>query len=163
MLFRISLFFFLACVASSFAQDEGEDYDESAMWSERSLVIVGTTQDYEEAQQIAWDASSYLDLLLDFRELEYDSALGLSWSREICEGSGWDYPCFVARGRFDNGVYISIEYSSAYEGFTPGYYLVVMASGDSGSPIVNEALAKAKEFVSDAYLRKTKVYMGCMH
>lgn len=138
-------------------------YNDSGMWSERSIVIVGTTTDYSAAVEIASDASYYLDLMLDLRELNPDSTIGLSWSPEICEGAGWEHPCYVARGRFDNGVYLSIEHSDAYQGFSPGYYIVVMASGEPDSPMIRESLTKAKTFVEDAYLKKTKVYMGCMH
>ena len=160
---RLSLLSILFFCAGGFLSAQDDEFDESSLWAERSFVIVGTTENYDAAIEIASDASYHLDLLLDLRELSPDSTIGLTWSPEICDGTGWEHPCYVARGRFDNGVYISIEHSSAYEGFAEGYYIVVMASGMPNSSIVRQSLNKAREFVADAYLKTTKVYMGCLH
>ncbi len=162
-IFRMVLLLCLVTVPTTAQDEDVVEYDDSDMWAERSFVIVGSTGSYETALEIASNASYYLDLMLDLRELGPDSTVGLTWSPEICEGTGWEHPCYVARGRFDNGVYVSIEHSGAYEGFAPDYYIVVAASGESDSPIVRETLAKAREFTGDAYIKKTRVYMGCMH
>ncbi len=58
--------------------------------------------------------------------------------------------------------YLSVERSDAYEGFKPGYYIVVAGVYESAK----EAQAQAKRFTKwapTAYAKKTKIYLGCMH
>ena len=50
----------------------------------------------------------------------------------MCEENGWDYPCYVARGRYDDGAYLSVEPSAAYDGLKAGYFVVIAASGYPG-------------------------------
>lgn len=150
------------------AQEEGEviedDIDRSWEWAERNFVIVKSTADYEEAMNAAVDASANLDVRLDLRDLTPNADIGLTWSDSDCVNNGWEPPCYVARGRFDNGVYVSIEYSNAFEGFAEGYYIVIVASGaDDANDILTATLRKARTFYADAYMKRTRVYMGCMH
>ncbi len=80
-------------------------------------------------------------------------------SQKDCMADEVDYPCYVPRGRYDDGIYISIEYSNSYENFKDGYYIVIAASGDD----VKEYLKPVKEVVKDAYVKSSKVYIGCLH
>lgn len=148
----------------TFEEMPAEEFDDSMMWSERSVVIVKSTADYDEALNAAQIASYDMDIRLDLRGLLPNGEIGLTWPDSVCEENGWEYPCFVARGRYDNGVYVSIEHSSAYEGFAEGYYIVVVASGaEDAGDILQATLQRARIPYPDAYLKKTKVYMGCMH
>ena len=52
------------------------------------------------------------------------------------------------------------EYSSAIQGFTPGLYVVIAASGNKAE--LQPSLNTVKHFVSDAYMKTSSVYIGCM-
>lgn len=73
------------------------------------------------------------------------------------------YPCYVPRGHYEDGSYISIEYSSSFLGFTEGYYIVVAASYELGNAQTKPMLTKAKKIIKDAYVKQSKVYTGCIH
>jgi hypothetical protein len=129
---------------------------------EKDFVIVKSTSKYEEARKTASEAARRLQVPLNLRGLSPYSH-GLTFSKKDCEESAFDYPCYVARGRGDDGFYVSIEYSSVYEGFKPGLYVVIVASDAKGGLVSKQAARSAKKVFSDAYIRKTGVYMGCMH
>jgi hypothetical protein len=130
---------------------------------EKEFVIVLSTPKYEAALTMAKSASAKLQYKLDLRGLKKDSASGLTWSKKECEDE-WDaYPCYLARGRYDDGNYVSIEYSDAFSGFREGYYIVIVSSWCKGGTQTKTSLAKAKQFYKDAYAKLTKVYLGCMH
>jgi len=136
---------------------------------EKQFLIIKSTRDYKDALMTAQQASTTLGIKLDLRDLTENKESGLTLSKEICEkeeggvAPGW--PCYLARGRWDDGTFISIEYSSAYEGFRKGYYIVVVATypKDDESGELAAVLKKAKIHFPDAYVKTEKVYMGCMH
>lgn len=58
--------------------------------------------------------------------------------------------------------HLSVELSDDYQGFAPGYYMVVGCIAESAE----EGKAKVAQFKSsapDAYVKKTEIYLGCMH
>jgi hypothetical protein len=58
--------------------------------------------------------------------------------------------------------YLSVERSDGYDGFKPGYYIVVAGIFDNAK----DAQACVKQFTAwapTAYAKKTKIYMGCLH
>lgn len=126
----------------------------------KSILIVKSTKSYEEAKKIAEKLSKESGLKLDLRGVIYNGEIMLSETEDVCRESGFEYPCYVARGRYDDGVYLSVESSDAYEGFASGYYIVVAASMEE---IDKETLQKLKRYVPDAYVKRTLVYMGCIH
>jgi hypothetical protein len=133
-------------------------------WIRVGFLIVRSTSDYAEARRVAERASSQLELPLDLRGLVYEPPHGLTWPREQCEKDPlYPYPCYVARGRFDPGVYLSVERSDAYATFTRGLFIVIAASGEPGSPELTSALARVREAYPDAYVKQERVYHGCMH
>ncbi len=69
----------------------------------------------------------------------------------------------MSRGRYDDGAYISIEYSSAFNGWTDGYYVVIAASAEKSDPVINKTLNKAKKRWKDAYAKSAEIWLGCMH
>ncbi|GAA0723309.1 hypothetical protein GCM10009430_26610 [Aquimarina litoralis] len=128
------------------------------------FLIAASTTNYEEALSSATSIAEKLKLPLDLRKLEYsDENLGLTWSKEECEGSNWGYPCYVARGRYDDGDFVSIEWSSAYGGFSKGYYIVIVSGNQIYDDSLKDLLRKTKEFVPSAYIKSSMVYMGCLH
>jgi hypothetical protein len=152
MLLGCLLFLFAGAVA---AQDMAEPFEN------KELVIVRSTKSYADALATAQKAKQALGLKLDLRGLKATKSTGLTFSKADCESFG--YPCYIARGRGDDGDYISIEYSSQYAGFAQGYYIVVIASGAAGDPLLKSTLVKAKKKYKDAYKKKSRVYVGCMH
>ena len=140
-----------------------QDAQQEEMFVEKEFVIIRSTADYEAALQTARSAATQLQLKLDLRDLKKNKESGLSFSKKICEEEWEEYPCYVARGRWDDGEYISIEYSDAYNGFRKGYYIVIIAGDEKGDAAVKTILQKAKKYYKDAYSKTTKVYIGCMH
>ena len=129
---------------------------------EVSFVLVKSTQSYPDAHRFAQRVSAELGLPLDLRGLIYDPTHGLTWPRErSAEDPLYPFPCYVARGRNDEGRYISIERSDAYPSFKPGLFIVVAASGRPED--AQNALPSIKTKVPDAYVKTELVYFGCMH
>jgi hypothetical protein len=140
------------------------DEPEPDPWVPVAFVIVRSTPDYGQARSVAERAAAQLAVPLNLRGLVYDPAHGLTWPKEECDKDPlYPFPCYVARGRFDPGVYISVERSDAYESFRPGLFVVIAASGEPGSAEVASSLTKARAAYPDAYIKEEKVYHGCMH
>ena len=127
------------------------------------FIILRSTRSYQEALVFADEAAKKLGIHLDLRGLTYDPAHGLTWPKEKCTNPLYPFPFYLARGRFDAGVYVSIESSDAYTGFAEGYFLVIAASGPPNSSDSKQVLTNAREFYPDAYSKVAPVYHGCMH
>jgi hypothetical protein len=138
----------------SFAQDESP-------YIKMSFVIVQSTKNYTEAKTTAQKAAKALKLKLDLRNLKPHKTAGLTDTKKECEDNGWDYPCYVSRGRYDDGEYVSIEWSEAFAKFAKGYYIVIVYSGNKKE--ANSYLKRVKKVFADAYAKEDEVYMGCMH
>jgi len=140
----------------SFSEEISTDID---MFVNKSFLIAKSTKSYKEAKSFSEKISKTLGIGINYRRLVFNKSEFLSFSKEECTQNGWDYPCFIPRGRYDDGVYISIEHTNWYDEFSNGYYIVVLASGKDAP----KTLAKVKKHYSDAYVKKAKVYVGCMH
>jgi uncharacterized protein YxeA len=147
------VFMLQAMVVSAFAQDEQP-------YTNKSFVIIQSTKDYKKAKGEAIKASQQLKQQLDLRALTPNGKAGLTYSEKECENEG-GYPCYIARGRYDDGDYVSIEWSNAFTGFAKGYYIVVVYSGNTAAASI--VLSKAKKIFKDAYTKQARVYIGCMH
>ena len=146
---------------SSAAPDRAPDRDPDVV--RKSFVILKATPSYAEARSFAAAAAEQLAIKLDLRDLAPDAAVGLTFPRESCEDEFGAYPCYVPRGRFDDGVYISVEHSSSYEGFEEGLYVVMLASGSPRDRTVAAALRRAKSQYPDVVVKIALVYLGCIH
>ena len=148
----------------TFADVDWQTFEED-MTKDFSFVILISTKSYDAALERAIEASEKLNYPLNLRELHENDAIGLSFSKEICEeeicGGGLDYPIYIPRSDWGDSKYISIEYSDAFEGFTKGYYIVIAASGEKGAPAVSQALEESRAFYQDAYAKTCGVWMGC--
>lgn len=123
-----------------------------------SFLIIKSTKNYNSALKKAQVASNKLGWTLNLNGNYKDKKNGLTNS-DICDcGVNHGY---IPRGRYDAGNYVSIEFSSAYEGFTKGYYIVVVSSGEREK--VQSILAKVQKHYIDAYIKDTDIYVGCMH
>ena len=150
--------------SEQFDDVDWNEYEES-MTKDYSFVIILSSKSYSEALDRAKEASNKLGYPLDLRDLHENKEMGLSLPREVCEedicGGGLSYPIYLPRNDWGDSKYVSVEYSDGFEGFTKGYYIVVIASGEKGDPMIKEALNEAKKFYSDAYAKTCGVWMGC--
>ncbi|MCH2224150.1 MAG: hypothetical protein MK066_05220 [Crocinitomicaceae bacterium] len=156
-------------VSEGVVSDELEDVDwadyEESQTRDFSFVILISTKSYKVALNRAKDASKKLGYPLDLRGLHPNEEIGLSLSKKECEeevcGGGLDYPIYLPRSDWGEEKYVSVEYSNGYKGFTKGYYIVIVASGEKGDPIVDEALTESRRFYKDAYAKTCGVWVGC--
>lgn len=155
-----------------FEQESSTEYEdtdwqsyENSMTKDYSYVIVMSTKNYDDALKRAKEAATEMDYTLNLRNLHPNPETGLALPAETCEsicgGGVVEYPCYLPRIDWRDTKYVSVEYSDAYEGFTKGYYIVVVASGAKNDPEVKEALNEAKTLYSDAYIKTCGVFMGC--
>ena len=148
------LFIFLAAITEfGFAQNE-------QAFVEKSFVIIQSTKSYDAAKRNAEKAAMQLKLKLDLRGLKPSKKTGLTFSKADCENDG-GYPCYMARGRYDDGDYVSIDWSDEFDQFAKGYYIVLIYSGNKQG--AGKILQKARSVFKDAYNKRAKVYVGCMH
>ena len=141
-------------MASSFSLD----LPQQEPYVQKSFLIVMSTKNYDRALSKAQKVANTLVVPLNLRNIIKDPEGGLT-SNEVC-GCGEQHG-YIPRGRADDGKYISIEYSTAYQGFTPGYYMVVVASGQRNE--LEDLLPTVQKHYKDAYIKNAEVYMGCMH
>ena len=129
----------------------------------KSFVILKSTPDYAEARAVAAAAAERLAIRVDLRELIPDSTFGLTFSQDACKDEFGAFPCYVPRGRWDDGVYVSVEHSSSYVGFEEGLYIVVLASGSPRDRAIGAAVRRAKGQYPDVLVKTAPVYLGCIH
>jgi len=150
--------------SEEFDDIDWQEYEESMTWN-YSFVIILSSKDYDKAKERAEEAAEKLGYPLDLRGLHPHPESGLSLPIEQCEaicgGDVVEYPQYLPRNDWGEDKYVSVEYSNGFEGFTPGYYIVVVASSRKGEPIIDEALKEARQFYSDAYAKTCGVWMGC--
>ena len=154
----VTLFLIIFSVSQLFAQEA----DTEAM-VKKGYVIVSAGKNYEAIKKQAKTVADKLGYKLNLRDLEYHKTEGLSISQSLCEKENMEYPFYIARGRWDDGEYVSVEYTNAYEGFTPGYYIIVVSSHDKGNTELKAALQHVKKTYKTAYIKYADVYMGCLH
>lgn len=159
---RKCVFLFVLLAAVHLAA-QGQDSTDTQPFVKKDFLILLSTKSYEAALKTARSAASSLNLKLDLRGLKENKESGLTLSKEECLKYEVDYPGYYACGRWDDGAYVSIEYSDAYSGFTKGYYIVIAAGGDREEAEIQAAYKKAKLTYKDAYFKSTEVYLGCMH
>jgi effector-binding domain-containing protein len=134
--------------------------NESAMVT-KSFLIIASTKNYTQAKTQAVAAAKKLHITLNLRGLQPHKTNGLTFAKNICDGDGFDYPCYVSRGRELDATYISIEWSNAFNSFAKGYYVVIAHCGNKTT--TNAALKKIKKYYATAYAKQDEVYLGCMH
>ena len=159
ILFGATILIHLACLQSLRAEETEALASQEV---QKSFLIVKSTPSYREALKVARSASRKLGYTLNLRSLSKGPESALTFSKEECARNNWDYPCYTPRGRYDDGIFVSIETSSPsyYPGFEPGYFIVIAAGGDEAS---KSALPVVKQHYPDAYIKSTRVWMGCAH
>ena len=134
----------------------------ASQYVQKHFLIAASTKSYSSALKKANILADSLNLKLDLRGLEENQENGLTASEDWCEDAEWGFPCYLARGRHDDGNYISIEWSNAIKGFTQGYYVVIVSSQSKRDEELKTLLSQVRQFVPDAYIKSSEVYIGCM-
>lgn len=144
--------FFLILASHAFSQNENS-------FTKKTFIVLEESVNYSKALRRSQRWANYLQIPLDLRSLTPDSERGLT-SNQLCDcGENHGY---IPRGRFDDGIYISIEHSSGYsEAGSRNRYFIVAYIGDesSGAEQYDQIKAKCKK----AQIRTFKIYQGCMH
>ena len=131
----------------------------------KDIVILQSTRSYPAALAGARQAAARLGRPLQLGGNHPHPSGGLTESRADCTGGGYDYPCYTPRGEGDaaDSDYVSIEYSTAYDGFAKGYYIVVAALANPNSANLRQTMARVHRAYPTAYAKRTAVWFGCMH
>lgn len=141
----------------------GKAQDDNESFEKKYFLIAASTADYDKAKSVAQILSDSLCIKLNLRDLLPADGGGLTWNEQDCENEGWEFPCYVARGRWDDGAWISIEWSEAFSGFKPGYYVVIVHSSSEKDVSMNKTLQRVKKLIPKAYIKSSSVYIGCLH
>jgi hypothetical protein len=128
---------------------------------DKEFVIVKSTPAFKEATRFAAQAAAELGVALNLRGLSSNLRTGLTASKEECARSELPYPCYVPRGRSDDGTYVSVEWSSTYDMVARGLYVVMIASGVPGSSATRRMLEAARRVYPAAYVKRASLYVGC--
>ena len=131
----------------------------------KGLVILQSTRDYAAALAGAKQAATRLHRPLQLDGRKPNKSLGLSADSTLCQKSGCAYPCYWPRGQdmAERSDYISIEFSTSFQGLSKGYYMVVAASGQPNSAALRQALVRVRQVYPKAYAKHTAVGFGCVH
>ncbi|CAN5820743.1 hypothetical protein BH11VER1_BH11VER1_35070 [soil metagenome] len=161
--FSILLFIIGTCLISSCAGTAGVSDTET---QNRWLVVLGTYEDFPAAKH---DAEAYA------------KAIGtpFSMSGMVFDEKGLHLPNndpdqiyagdYLLR-RFNTASigdvvvqeHLSIEKSGAYAGFSPGDYLIVASVAESAKE-ASLLLKRVKPSAPRAFVKKTLIFLGCMH
>ena len=149
--------------APTLVSAKGPDFLEN-----RYVVILSVYKSFAKAKVDAMKISKAAKLPFSMEGRFFDKKRGLiypdNFEDEAFRGG------YVARryhttqlpGQEVDTEYLSVERSDGYDGFQPGYYMVVVGIRKNSAT----AEKQAKQFTAwapTAYAKKTKIYMGCMH
>jgi len=131
--------------------------------AERDFIILPAVASYAEARKVAGNAARRLGLKLDLRGARPDGRGGLTFSRADCKANDWEHPCYVPRGRDDDGAYVSVDEASRFFDAEADGYLVILGSGPKDDPSLRALAAKARSLFPTAEIRTDDVWQGCIH
>jgi hypothetical protein len=124
------------------------------------VLVVGTFRSFADAVTDARALGRKVGLEYRAKATQLENGTP-TFSRTECEANGWDYPCYVARGRYDDGTYLSVEPSSAYDEMRPGYFVAVAASGTLKEVLQAQRRLGRRDVPS--FVRSVTVWTGCIH
>ena len=165
---RLLLVLLVLCCAASLLDAEPstgtEALTEEHPFVNKDFLVAASEKTYEGALAVARRLEKEAGIRLDLRGLTPNKETMLTITRKDCEENGWEWPMYYARGRFDDGVYASIEHTSGYpESLTPGLFIVVAAHGNRKDKEMGEACRRVRSIIPSAYWKAVKIYVGCMH
>lgn len=155
-------FFFLVILNASAAF--GQEAFNTAV--PREVLVLSSTRSYPEALQTARNAAAFLRWKMTLRGYGPHPTAGLTAPKSDCEANGYEYPCYVARANgsgTDDFNTISVEYSNAYPGMAEGYYIVVAAIDKPAARRTQIILSRVRKKYPAAYVKRTEVWLGCLH
>lgn len=130
------------------------------------ILVLGSYKSYDDAVRAAKWFSARSKYPYGSRGLIYDKERGLIWPDDS-DDEAWagryaprryDDECDMRQSK----PCITVERSEAYEGFSPGFYIVV--GGVLGRGVDRaDRLAAARKIVPGAYVKQTTIYLGCSH
>lgn len=130
------------------------------------ILIVGTFDDFSAARGAAETFAKSSGLPFASRGMVLDEKRGLIWPDKF-EDAMWAGS--YSPRRFDGECAapaatgcVTVERSEAYDGFSPGHYIVVAGVLDKDGDRQGR-LAAARAVVPDAYIKQTTLYLGCVH
>ena len=132
----------------------------------KAFVVLATADSYAHALRSARRASQELGLRIDLRGLRFHKAGNtLTFGRATCDNDAafGSYPCYLPRGRWDDGAYLSIELADHYSASARARFVIVAASGDASDPVLKAMLRKARATFPAVRLEAMPIYMGCIH
>ena len=130
---------------------------------EKDFVVLPAIASYAEARRVAGVAARRLGPKVDLRRARPDGKGGLTFSRADCEANAWAHPCYVTRGRDDDGAYVSLDEARRFFEAEEEGYLVILASGPKDDPLARSVAEKARALFPLAELRTDNVWQGCIH
>lgn len=148
-------------------EEKAEDAEkEPDHMEDRWVVMLGVYKDFAEAKADAekFAAVSKVPFSMDGRI--YDKK-GLRYPDDY-EDEAWKGEYLPRRyntatiDQRDVTEYLSVEKSDAYEGFKPGFYIIVGSIAESAAQAKKET-ARFLSASKDTYFKKTTIYMGCLH
>lgn len=151
------------------AADGGsDDFDPKLLLRDQLIVILGSFTEFNEANAHARAISRTSGVPFSLEGKVYDKKRGLILPDDAAD-SLYAGSYLLRRGNMtqlsghsDYTEYLSIERSDAYPGLRPGYYIIVGGFYDTRRE-ASAALARFRLPAADAYVKKTQIYMGCMH
>ena len=157
------------CAVSQAAADREESaFDPQQYVRNKIVLILGSYSDFHDAHKRASAISRASKRPFSMQGMIYDKRRGLilpdDASNPIHSGS-YVHRRYNTASLSEGGEdteFISIERSEAYPRFVPGYYVVVGGIYDKPKE-AKAALSVFTPFVADAYIKKTEIYMGCIH
>lgn len=154
----------IACGAG--AEADLYQSSEAAQTKDRWVVILGAYKGFAEAKADAEKVAKQTKIPFSLRGMVYDKeGLRLPENAEDEAYAGQ----YLARryneatiGEKEAANHISVELSGEYEGFTPDYFIAVGYIADSAEEAEKKA-AEFKKLAPGTYVKKTRIYMGCIH
>lgn len=134
-----------------------------AEMAEKDFVVLPAIASYAEARRVASTAARRLGLKLDLRRARPDGHGGLTFSPADCKANEWEHPCYVARGRYDDGAYVSVDEARRFFDGEDQGYLVILGSGPKNDPSTRAVAEKARALFPSAEVRTDDVSLGCIH
>lgn len=130
---------------------------------EKDFVVLPAIVSYTEAHQVARTAARRLGLKLDLRGARPDGYGRLTFPPADCKANARPYPCFVSRGRQDDGSYVSVDLADRFFDNEAQGYLVILGSGPKDDPSTRALAEKARSLFPLAELRTDDVWQGRIH
>ena len=132
-------------------------------FEQKDFLVLDFNADYIKAVKMAQSAAKKLSLRYDSQGLLKNKEIGLTEAKKVCKENGWDFPCYVSRGRGKEDSYLSVEYSESYKKMGKKRYVIMAGFAAKGDPGIRKLLERVKKIYPGAQILEEKVYIGCMH